>query len=377
MSSTFRPLRAAAYIIPVVVSLAILGTLIYLSLAPKLWRHASIERNQDASPRSSVTRRRLGAAEGDYDPGSATAALRLDAHLRAERIERHCRAIKLDILRPASMKKRWGAHFGLWWQDYFEPSWACPLEERIQLRNPLSNKDREESHGDGGKWVCDAGMLGKTRPCLVYSFGSNGDYSFELGLGKRTDGKCEVHVFDPFNTEPISATRRELNSTKEKLAGENIHVHNFGIASHDYTTPPLTKWKGLTAEFKSLQSIASSLNHAGRTIDVLKIDIDGGEYGLLDNSTFWDTLDQSGIKIGQLLLEVHFNAISPVTFRFRDELNNWVRARTGEEVDGVLRSLLSRGFAIFHKEVNLIGRPPNDACEFSLIRLNVQCGGGA
>lgn len=367
MSSTFRPLRAAAYIIPVVVSLAILGTLAYLTLAPKLWGP------KYASPRSSVTRRRLGAAEGDYDAGSASAALRLDAHLRAERIERHCRAIKFDILRPASMKKRWGANFGLWWQDYYEPSWACPLEERIQLRNPLSQKD----NGDGGKWVCDVGMLGKTRPCLVYSFGSNGDYSFELGLAKRTSGKCEIHVFDPFNTEEAGATSREINSTKDKLAGENIRVHNFGIASHDYTTPPLTKWKGLTAEFKSLQSIATSLNHAGRPIDVLKIDIDGGEYGLLDNSTFWDTLDRSGIKIGQLLLEVHFNAISPVTFRFRDENNSWVRARTGEEVDGVLRTLLSRGFAIFHKEVNLLGKPPNDACEFSLIRLNVQCGGGA
>ena len=94
---------------------------------------------------------------------------------------------------------------------------------------------------------------------------------------------------------------------------------------------------------------------------------------MFDNSTWWDSFQASGLKIGQLLLEIHFNPVSPVTFRFRDERGAWVRARTGEEVDGILRTLLLKGFAVFHKEINLVGKPPNDAAEFAFVNLNIQC----
>ena len=53
---------------------------------------------------------------GDYDFGQGAAlTLRKSAHLRQDRIERHCRSIALDLLRPASMKTRHGANFGIWW----------------------------------------------------------------------------------------------------------------------------------------------------------------------------------------------------------------------------------------------------------------------
>ena len=282
----------------------------------------------------------------------------------------------MDLKRPAALKVRSGVLFGNYWQDNFEPTWSCPLEERIQQRDPLSTIGQSSvgySYGDGGKWVCDPYLL-KERKCLVYSFGSNGDFAFEHGLDQRVDGACEIHIFDPFNTEGGSNVVNNAVA-KVKLAERKMKVHSYGLAAYDYTTPPLSKWKGMVANFKSLQTIARELNHTQRVIDVLKIDIDGGEYGLLDNSTWWDSFDSStaGLRIGQLLLELHFNAISPTTFRFRDEHNNWVRARTGQEVDGVMRMLYKRGFVLFHKEVNLIGKPPNDAAEFALIRLGIPC----
>jgi len=322
---------------------------------------------------------------GDYDfgaPEGSPLTLRRSAHLRQERIERHCRAIALDLLRPASMKTRQGANFGVWWQDYYEPSWACPLEERVQLRNPIEIKKFGASYGDGGKWLCDPQdtLARLKRPCLIYSFGSNGEFSFELGVASLMQSRsqdrsnsCEIHVFDPFNMEQEGSTSAEQNATREALIRSNVHLHRIGIAPYDYDTPKLDKWKGIQVKMRSLESIAKMLGHSGGTIDVLKIDVDGGEYGMFDNSTWWDSLQASGLKIGQLLLEVHFNAISPVTFRFRDERGAWVRARTGEEVDGILRTILQKGFAMFHKEINLIGRPPNDAAEFAFVKLNIQC----
>ncbi len=40
--------------------------------------------------------------------------------------------------------------------------------------------------GDGGKWVCGVRTLLQQKPCVVYSFGSNGEANFELNLVAAT-----------------------------------------------------------------------------------------------------------------------------------------------------------------------------------------------
>ena len=42
--------------------------------------------------------------------------------------------------------------------------------------------------GDNGKWVCGLRSLLKRSPCIVYSFGSNGETSFEQDILRAT--KC-------------------------------------------------------------------------------------------------------------------------------------------------------------------------------------------
>jgi hypothetical protein len=58
----------------------------------------------------------------------------------------------------------------------------------------------EESIGqlsaDGHKWVCDPHRLATKDDCLVYSFGSNGNFYFEQHLHSVAPN-CEIHVFDP------------------------------------------------------------------------------------------------------------------------------------------------------------------------------------
>ncbi|CAM4849154.1 unnamed protein product, partial [Rotaria magnacalcarata] len=54
----------------------------------------------------------------------------------------------------------------------WEPNFHCSHARRIG------------EMGDGGKWVCDLYRL-KARPnCLIYSAGSNGDFSFEVHMKK-------------------------------------------------------------------------------------------------------------------------------------------------------------------------------------------------
>ena len=320
---------------------------------------------------------------GDYAFGAAEVLLPT-AHRRAERVARHCRDVQLDLIRPSERKPRLGFEFGRWWQDNWEPTWACPLEERIQKRDPLSAEAPSVSLADGGKWVCDP-LDTLARPsrgqhadkCIVYSFGSNGEFSFEFGLDDRVQGGCEIHTFDPFTTDPVTLphtpAREAVMQSQAELKRRGIVVHELGLASHDFVTPPLSKWNNRRVVMRSLQTIARDLNHTGRVIDVLKVDVDGSEYNILGNETWWGELDASGLKIGQLLLEVHFNPVSPVTFRFRDENNAWVQAKKGPEVDSLFRVLADRGFVIFHKEINLTGKPPNDAGEFGLLRLNLNC----
>lgn len=54
------------------------------------------------------------------------------------------------------------------WQKNYEPVISCMFQRRMGMR------------GDGGKWVCDPHRIKKG--CLVYSFGSSSDYTFETAI---------------------------------------------------------------------------------------------------------------------------------------------------------------------------------------------------
>lgn len=304
--------------------------------------------------------------------------------LSSYQIERHCRTIDRELSISPSNKTLWAPFYGDWWQAYWEPSWTCPLEDRVMFYASDAEKSAKSS-GDGGKWVCNLPFLAKRpmlnnhMPCLVYSFGSNGDYSFEYGLMERISqlqgiesspsnppkSFCEIHTFDPFTSAPQEGFA--ISSYFQQ-----IQLHQWGIADKDFVTEPLDRWSKKSMTMKSLASIVKELNHEGRTIDILKIDIDGLELDMLNQHSFWDDVDALGTKVSQLLLEVHFQGIDKETFRFRDKAGNKGHI-SGPQVDALMRFLTEKGFVIFHKEVNLVGKPSNDACEYSFLRLNIDC----
>eukprot|EP00884_Botryococcus_braunii_P008611 jgi/Botrbrau1/17751/Bobra.0127s0011.2 len=174
----------------------------------------------------------------------------------------------------------------LW--DFFLPHYSCPHKEKIGVM---------AGDGDNGKWVCGVRTLLQHPGCIVYSVGSNGDVSFERGILAKTH--CEVHVFDPTLTPQQKA---EVEKVPE------LHLHEYGLAANDSyvdLSGDVSKTLGKIVagfETKSLNTILKELGHTW--IDVLKIDIEGFEWEVLES-----LLDQPGpLPFTQLQVEYHYQS---------------------------------------------------------------------
>lgn len=74
--------------------------------------------------------------------------------------------------------------------------------------------------GDNGKWLCGVRTLLKKDNCVVYSFVSNGETTFEEDLLRKT--KCDVHVFDP-------TLHQETKDRVSSIKGVTLHTYGLGI----------------------------------------------------------------------------------------------------------------------------------------------------
>ena len=155
-----------------------------------------------------------------------------------------------------------------------------------------------------GGWAV---LEGSVNPeSVVYSFGIGEDASFDLGL--IGDTGCTVHGFDP--------TPKSLGWVESNVREDRFVMHPWALGTED---GKLTLWmpdnpdhvsaslvsasgrsKGsFDAECKSLESVMKELGH--ESVDVLKMDIEGAEYGVIEELCARGTIS----KIGQLLVEFH------------------------------------------------------------------------
>jgi FkbM family methyltransferase len=157
------------------------------------------------------------------------------------------------------------------------PTFSCPDEVRVGRA------------GDGGKWLCGSAALQNSSEgnCLVYSFGSNNDFSFEEDVIARFGQNCEIHVFD--------------HTVKNWALPDiiSIKAHNWGLVG----TPEKRKDKD---ELKTISEIMSLLGHRDREITALKMDVEGAEFSALR-----DVAQMIGPKPRQIIFEMHL-APSPV-----------------------------------------------------------------
>jgi len=167
----------------------------------------------------------------------------------------------------------------------------------VQARVPA------ERHGSeyGGWWICPTGL---DASAVVYSLGIGTDITFDLSL-TQTFGVA-IHAFDP--------TPGSIDYLKARELPKGYSWHQFGVAGHDGPArffPPAnpahishtllprdqTDAQAIEVEVRRLSTIMRDLGH--QAIDVLKMDIEGAEYDVLDE------IVERRLPVRQILVEFH------------------------------------------------------------------------
>jgi FkbM family methyltransferase len=202
------------------------------------------------------------------------------------------------------------------------------LGRDLWIRTDIAKATRFYGSRYGG-WALVKNTVGKDS--VVYSFGIGEDASFDLSLIGETG--CTVHGFDP--------TPKSLNWVGLNVREDRFVMHPWALGTEDGN---LTLWmpdnpdhvsaslvsasgrsKGsFEAECRGLESVMAELGHA--RVDVLKMDIEGAEYGVIAALCSGDTLS----KVGQLLVEFHHR------------MEGFTKAQTLDSI----RTLRGKGFRI-------------------------------
>jgi len=133
---------------------------------------------------------------------------------------------------------------------------------------------------DGGWDMCLADPYVPKSPCLIYSFGINNDFSFDDAVAATYN--CTVRSFDP--SMQANTHRRSAN----------VWFYKIGIGGKDEVNHK--NWP-----LKTLKSLLNMFNETDRTIDYLKMDVEGSEWATIVN------IHKSGVlsKVRQFALEIH------------------------------------------------------------------------
>ncbi|KAH8082829.1 methyltransferase domain-containing protein [Cristinia sonorae] len=161
--------------------------------------------------------------------------------------------------------------------DFFPPAFNCPHE-----------RERIGTLGDGGKWVCGLSRVEDKKNCVVYSFGINGESSFEAEILNRTN-HCEIWGYD-FS---VNSFGPEIPASEK----HRTHFHPYGLAGNDNHGPENK------VKYYTLQSLMDLNDH--KFIDILKIDVESWEFEVL--AAFVEPYLQSDrpLPFGQLQIELH------------------------------------------------------------------------
>ncbi|KAF9241795.1 methyltransferase domain-containing protein [Melanogaster broomeanus] len=197
--------------------------------------------------------------------------------------------------------------------DFFLPSFTCP--HRL---------DRIGIMGDGGKWFCGVERIARKKNCVMYSFGVNGESSFEADIMKAAPG-CEVYGYD-FSVNSFGPEIEQDPDLKSRA-----HFYAYALGSKDTHSP---------ADNPKTYTLRTLMELNGHDfIDVLKIDIEGHEFDSLE--VFIDSFHGAPLPFGQLQLEVHAFAHTEWGVDFAKFLKWW------EKLEGA-------GLRPFFSEANLV-----------------------
>jgi hypothetical protein len=200
------------------------------------------------------------------------------------------------------------------------------------------NMVRVGTFADGGKWVSDPQSL--KAGAVVYSFGAGTEISFDTESAGLFG--CEVHCFDP----TPSVERAFANYRPGQPVGKGkfwYHPVGLGPVSLGPKNTDDLVLEDRKCQVKRLSEIAAELGHAH--VDILKIDIEGGEMAALTEILSSGMLAKLAVK--QLLVEFHL----------------WENEHWSSFVH-IISLLRKQGYLIFRKEFNPVDRR---CAEFSFL----------
>jgi FkbM family methyltransferase len=179
---------------------------------------------------------------------------------------------------------------------------------------------------DGGKWLCNGYKIAP--PCVVYGVGAGTEITFEQAMAARFG--CDVQVFDP------TPSSRKLFGALEAgrgLGAGTLTFHPWGLGpvSRDPAQARQLTLEGVACQVKTLDEMTAQLGHSH--IDVLKIDVEGGEFAILDDLLKRGLLDK--LRVNQLMIEFH----TPDAASFTD-------------LARLVGALADAGFVLHRKELN-------------------------
>lgn len=210
--------------------------------------------------------------------------------------------------------------------DIFSPFYNCPSQQRVGTPLRLF---------DGGKWLCGVQPLLQKPGCVVYSFGSNGQVTFEEAVVEVTQHHCEVHVFD-FTLS--SQQRQQVEAIK------GVFFHDYGIGTTDATVQGRFQYENRVVtsySLKTLPTIMLELGHAW--VHVFKMDVEGAEYEVLPSIMTHYAEAKQVVPITQAQIEYH----------------HWAGRPSSEDMLSTLRLVEESGFRAFHSEYNYHGEAWN------------------
>ncbi|KAL8286942.1 hypothetical protein RQP46_003948 [Phenoliferia psychrophenolica] len=170
-----------------------------------------------------------------------------------------------------------GNFYSLW--DFFipEPSFC---QHRISRVGTL---------GDGGKWVCGIQtLIAPRQKCVIYSFGLNGESSFEADVLEKTKG-CEIWGYD-FSVKSFGPQIPPHHAAR-------THFFPYKLTSNQDPTATPPEW--------TLGGLMRKNGH--KWVDLIKMDIEGSEFSVL--TSFLEEFPND-LPFGQLQLEIHASADS-------------------------------------------------------------------
>ena len=206
--------------------------------------------------REFATRKLYFSLQKESSPESAS-----DPEIDAETVEfyRYQKDLRKNALRTLNDTDGWVVLYSV-------------LVPEVSCKNMI----RLGTVSDGGKWVCNPVQINDFDTCTVYSLGVKDEPSFEEEFAKFTNNKCFIRSIDK-DSQNSETIKRIKNSN--------------GI----FMRAIVTSETNISTSYYDMRSLMEVFND--KKIDILKIDIEGFEYIVIDELTT--------LPVCQILIEIH------------------------------------------------------------------------